>query len=124
MPAVIARHHRLAEGVRRAVAVWGLALCAREPRWHSDTVSTVLTPAGVDARAVSARAFDRYDLSLGGGLGPLAGKAFRIGHLGDLNEVMLLGALAGVEMALADCGVKLTAGAGVAAAERYWRAGD
>lgn len=121
MPAVIARHHRLAEGVRRAVAAWGLALCAREPRWHSDTVSTVLTPAGVDARAVIARAFDRYDLSLGGGLGPLAGKAFRIGHLGDLNEVMLLGALAGVEMALVDCGVKLTPGSGIAAAEHHWR---
>ncbi|MGH7532635.1 MAG: aminotransferase class V-fold PLP-dependent enzyme, partial [Gemmatimonadales bacterium] len=124
MPAVIARHHRLAEGVRRAVAAWGLRLCAREPRWCSDTVSTVLTPEGIDARKVIARAFDHYDLSLGGGLGPLAGKAFRIGHLGDLNPLMLLGALAGVEMALLDCGVKLTAGSGVAAAEGYWRAGE
>ncbi|MGH7590463.1 MAG: aminotransferase class V-fold PLP-dependent enzyme [Gemmatimonadales bacterium] len=123
MPAVIARHHRLAEGVRRAVAAMGLALCAKDPRSYSDTVSTVLTPEGIDARKVIARAFDHYDLSLGGGLGPLAGKAFRIGHLGDLNAVMLLGALAGVEMALLDCGVKLTPGAGVAAAEGYWRAG-
>lgn len=121
MPAVIARHHLLAEGVRRAVAAWGLALAAREPRWHSDTVSAVLTPEGIDARAVIARAFDRYDLSLGGGLGPLAGKAFRIGHLGDLNAPMLLGALAGVEMALRDCGVELTPGSGVAAAEEHWR---
>ncbi|HEU5358040.1 MAG TPA: aminotransferase class V-fold PLP-dependent enzyme [Gemmatimonadales bacterium] len=121
MPAVIARHHRLAEGVRRAVAAWGLRLCAREPRWHSDTVSTILTPDGIDARAVISRAFDRYDLSLGAGLGPLAGRAFRIGHLGDLNELMLHGALAGVEMALQDCGVTLTPGSGVAAAEEYWR---
>ncbi|HEV2290641.1 MAG TPA: aminotransferase class V-fold PLP-dependent enzyme [Gemmatimonadales bacterium] len=121
MPAVVARHHRLAEGVRRAVAAWGLKLCAREPRWHSDTVSTILTPDGIDARAVISRAFDRYDLSLGAGLGPLAGKAFRIGHLGDLNELMLHGALAGVEMALQDCGVTLTPGSGVAAAEAYWR---
>ncbi|HSC59348.1 MAG TPA: aminotransferase class V-fold PLP-dependent enzyme [Gemmatimonadales bacterium] len=123
MPAVVARHHRLAEGVRRAVAAWGLKLCAREPRWHSDTVSTVLTPDTVDARAVISRAFDRYDLSLGAGLGPLAGKAFRIGHLGDLNELMLHGALAGVEMALRDCGVALAPGSGVAAAEEYWRHG-
>ncbi|HET7025538.1 MAG TPA: aminotransferase class V-fold PLP-dependent enzyme [Gemmatimonadales bacterium] len=124
MPAVIARHHRLAEGVRRAVKAMGLALCAREPGSYSDTVSTVLVPEGIDARKVISRAFDRYALSLGGGLGPLAGKAFRIGHLGDLNELMLLGALAGVEMALVDCGVKVTSGAGVAAAEEYWRAGD
>ena len=121
MPAVIARHHRLAEGVRRAVAAWGLKLCAKEPRWHSDTVSTVLVPDGVDGKKVIARAFDRYDLALGAGLGPLAGKAFRIGHLGDLNELMLLGALGGVEMALLDCGVKLTPGSGVAAAAEYWR---
>lgn len=123
MPRVIARHHRLAEGVRRAVLAWGLRLCAREPRWHSDTVSTVLLPEGIDAKKVIARAFDRYDLALGAGLGPLAGKAFRIGHLGDLNELMLLGALAGVEMALLDCGVKLTPGSGVAAAEEEWRRG-
>jgi alanine-glyoxylate transaminase/serine-glyoxylate transaminase/serine-pyruvate transaminase len=124
MPEVIARHHRLAEGVRAAVAAWGLRLCAREPRWYSDTVSTILIPDGVDAKGVIARAFDRYDLALGAGLGPLAGKAFRIGHLGDLNELMLLGALGGVEMALRDCGVKLTPGSGVAAAAEHWRTGS
>jgi alanine-glyoxylate transaminase/serine-glyoxylate transaminase/serine-pyruvate transaminase len=121
LPAVVARHHRLAEGVRRAVGAWGLPLCAREPRWHSDTVSTVMVPDGVDARQVIARAFDRYDLALGGGLGPLAGRAFRIGHLGDLNELMLVGALGGVEMALLDAGVRFAPGAGVAAATEYWR---
>lgn len=124
MANVVARHHRLAEGVRRAVAAWGLQLCARDPASRSDTVSTVLTPDGVDAKRVIARAFDRYDLALGAGLGPLAGKAFRIGHLGDLNELMLLGALAGVEMALLDCGVRLTPGSGVAAAEAWWRSAE
>ena len=123
MTNVVARHHRLAEGVRRAVAAWGLQLCAREPALYSDTVSTVLTPADVDARKVILRAHDRYDLSLGAGLGPLAGKAFRIGHLGDLNELMLLGALAGVEMTLRDCGVDIRPGVGVAAAEEFWRGG-
>jgi alanine-glyoxylate transaminase/serine-glyoxylate transaminase/serine-pyruvate transaminase len=118
---VIARHARLASGVRAAVAAWGLATCCRDPRSASGTVTTIMTPAAVDANALIARAFVRYDLALGAGLGPLAGKAFRIGHVGDLNEGMLLGALGLVEMVLLDAGVALTPGSGVAAAQRLWR---
>jgi alanine-glyoxylate transaminase/serine-glyoxylate transaminase/serine-pyruvate transaminase len=118
---VFARHRRLAEGVRRAVAAWGLSLCAREPRWHSDTVSTILVPEGADANAVVRAAYERYDLSLGIGLAQLAGKAFRIGHLGHANELMLLSGLAGAEMALRDAGIAVELGSGVAAAEASYR---
>jgi alanine-glyoxylate transaminase/serine-glyoxylate transaminase/serine-pyruvate transaminase len=118
---VFARHRRLAEGVRRAVAAWGLSLCAREPRWHSDTVSTILVPEGADANAVVRAAYDRYHLSLGVGLAQLAGKAFRIGHLGHANELMLLSGLAGAEMAMRDAGIAVELGSGVAAAQASYR---
>src|SRR2546426_83939 len=118
---IFARHHRLAEGVRAAVRAWGLKLCAREPRWYSDTVSAVMMPEGTSGVDVIDVAFRRYNLALGAGLGRLAGKLFRIGHLGDLNELMLLGAIAGVEMAMRDVGMKITAGAGVAAAAEHYR---
>jgi alanine-glyoxylate transaminase/serine-glyoxylate transaminase/serine-pyruvate transaminase len=118
---IFARHHRLAEGVRAAVRAWGLQLCAREPRWYSDTVSAVMVPAGINAAEIIDIAYRRYDLALGAGLARMAGKLFRIGHLGDLNELMLLGGLAGAEMAMRDAGVKVTPGSGVAAAEEYWR---
>lgn len=121
LDAIAARHHRLAEGVRAAVRAWGLKLCAKSPKWYSDTVSAVVVPEGKSAADVIDIAFRRYNLSLGAGLGRLAGKVFRIGHLGDLNEVMLLGALAGVEMALRDVGMPVTAGAGVAAASEWYR---
>jgi alanine-glyoxylate transaminase/serine-glyoxylate transaminase/serine-pyruvate transaminase len=81
-----------------------------------------MVPEGINAADVIARAFTRYNLSLGAGLSKVAGKLFRIGHLGDLNELMLLGAIAGAEMAMLDSGVKLEAGSGVAAAQRHWRA--
>ncbi len=118
---VFARHHRLAEGTRAAVKAWGLELCAREPRWHSDTVSAIMVPPGINGAEVIDVAYRRYDLALGAGLARMAGRLFRIGHLGDLNECMLLGGLAGAEMAMRDVGVKLTPGSGVAAAEEYWR---
>jgi alanine-glyoxylate transaminase/serine-glyoxylate transaminase/serine-pyruvate transaminase len=119
---VFARHRRLGAGVRAAVLDgWRLKLCARDPAAYSDTVSAILTPEGVDAATVIAHAFRRYNLSLGAGLARVAGKLFRIGHLGDLNEVMLLGAIAGAEMALLDCGVRVEPGSGVAAASNYWR---
>ncbi|MEX6505507.1 aminotransferase class V-fold PLP-dependent enzyme [Jiella sp. M17.18] len=118
---VFARHHRLAEGVRRGVAGLGLSLVAAAPKWHSDTVSAIRTPEGVDANAVLRIAYERYDTSFGGGLARLNGKVFRIGHLGDLNEVMCLSALGAAEMALADAGAKITLGAGVAAAQAYFR---
>jgi alanine-glyoxylate transaminase/serine-glyoxylate transaminase/serine-pyruvate transaminase len=117
---VFQRHHRLAEGVRRAVAAWGLKLCARHPRWHSDTVSAIVLPAGFDSNAVVRHAYERYNLSLGVGLAKVAGRVFRIGHLGSLNEIMLLGALAGTELALADQGVPIELGSGVAAAQAHY----
>ena len=119
------RHHYLAEGVRAAVHDgWGLKLCAKERKWYSDTVSAILVPAGVNAAHVIDVAFRRYNLALGAGLSKVAGKLFRIGHLGDLNELMLMGAIAGAEMAMLDVGVKLTPGSGVAAASEYWRSHD
>jgi alanine-glyoxylate transaminase / serine-glyoxylate transaminase / serine-pyruvate transaminase len=121
LEAIFARHRRLAEGVRAAVRAWGLKLCARAPQWYSDTVSAVLVPEGTSSAEVIDVAFRRYDLSLGAGLGRLVGKLFRIGHLGDLNELMLLGALAGVEMALRDVGIAVTPGSGVAAAAEHYR---
>ena len=121
LPAVYARHVRLARGVRAAVRAWGLELCARAPEAYSDTVSAVVVPAGADAREVIDVAFRRYDLSLGGGLARLAGRVYRIGHLGDLNELMLLAAIGGSEMAMLDAGIRVDPGSGVAAAQAEWR---
>jgi alanine-glyoxylate transaminase/serine-glyoxylate transaminase/serine-pyruvate transaminase len=118
---VFARHHRLAEGTRQAVKAWGLELCARAPKWNSDTVSAIMVPSGVNAAEIIDIAYRRYDLALGAGLARMAGRLFRIGHLGDLNELMLLGGLAGAEMAMRDVGMKITPGSGVAAAQEYWR---
>ena len=118
---VNARHRRLGEGVRRAIAAWELKLCARDPKLLSNTVSAVVVPEGSDSRRVIDIAFRRYNLSLGAGLGRLGGKVFRIGHVGDLNELMLLGALAGVEMALNDAGIAVVLGSGVAAAQHWYR---
>ncbi len=121
MPAIASRHARLGEGVRRAVAAWGLRFCARDPERRSNTVTAIVVPEGKDARHVIDAAYRRWDLALGSGLGRLNGKVFRIGHLGDLNEGMLLGALALTELALHDAGVAVPYGAGVAAAQRWYR---
>jgi alanine-glyoxylate transaminase/serine-glyoxylate transaminase/serine-pyruvate transaminase len=118
---VFTRHHRLAEGTRRAIQAWGLELCARAPKWHSDTVSAIMVPPGVNGAEVIDVAYRRYNLALGAGLARMAGKLFRIGHLGDMNELMLMGAIAGSEMAMRDVGIKVTPGSGVAAAGEYWR---
>ena len=118
---VFARHHRLAEGTRQAVKAWGLELCARAPKWNSDTVTAIMVPPGVNGAEVIDVAYRRYNLALGAGLARMAGKLFRIGHLGDLNELMLLGGIAGAEMAMRDVGIKVTLGSGVAAAQEYWR---
>ncbi|MEL7275249.1 MAG: aminotransferase class V-fold PLP-dependent enzyme [Pseudomonadota bacterium] len=120
LDAVVARHARLAEGVRRAVTAWGLETCAQGSTWHSNTVTTIMTPDGVDARDVISFGYDRYNTSFGSGLGQLAGRAFRIGHLGDLNEVMCLSAVASAEMALTDAGADITLGSGVAAAQSWY----
>lgn len=119
---IIARHHYLAEGARAAVTQgWGMKLCAAEPKWYSDTVSAVMVPEGINGADVIARAYKRYNVSLGAGLSKVAGKLFRIGHLGDLNEVHLMAGIAGAEMAMLDCGIKVQPGSGVGAASDYWR---
>jgi alanine-glyoxylate transaminase/serine-glyoxylate transaminase/serine-pyruvate transaminase len=118
---VFARHHRLAEGTRRAVKAWSLELCARAPKWHSDTVTAIMLPPGVNGAEVIDIAYRRYNLALGAGLARMAGRLFRIGHLGDLNELMLVGGIAGAELAMRDVGMKIQLGAGVAAAQEYWQ---
>jgi alanine-glyoxylate transaminase/serine-glyoxylate transaminase/serine-pyruvate transaminase len=115
---VFARHTRLAEATRRAVAAWGLELCALCPEEYSNTVTTVLIPAGHDADRLRGLILDRFNMSLGTGLGRLKGRAFRLGHLGDFNELMLMGMLAGVEMGLALADVPFKRG-GVDAAMQY-----
>lgn len=120
MATVAARHARLGEGVRRAVAAWGLRFCARDPERRSNTVTAILVPEGKDARVVIDHAYRRWDMALGSGLGRLNGKVFRIGHLGDLNAGMVLGALALTELALHDAGITVPYGAGVAAAQRWY----
>ena len=119
---VFERHQVLAEGVRAAVKAWGLRLCAKEPKWYSNTVSAVMVPAGINGADVIDIAFRRYNLALGAGLSKVAGKLFRVGHLGDLNDLMVLGALAGAEMAMRDVGIDVTLGSGVAAAQAHFRA--
>jgi len=117
---VTARHHRLAEGVRRGVHAWRMELCAVRPELYSNTVSAIRVPEGVDARDVIKIGYARYNASFGSGLARLAGKVFRIGHLGDLNEGMCLTGLAIAEMALVEAGAKIEMGSGVAAAQRWY----
>jgi alanine-glyoxylate transaminase/serine-glyoxylate transaminase/serine-pyruvate transaminase len=118
---VFARHRHLANGARAAVRAWGLKTCAREPKWYSDTVTAIMVPHGFNGADVIDRAYRRYNLALGAGLSQMAGKLFRIGHLGDLNELMLLGALSGAEMAMRDVGIEVELGSGVAAAQAEFR---
>lgn len=118
---VFERHHVLASGVRAAIKAWGLQLCAKEPKWHSDTVTAIVVPPGFNGADVIDAAFRRYNLSLGAGLSQVAGKVFRIGHLGDLNDLMVIGALAGAEMAMRDVGIDIQLGSGVAAAQAHFR---
>jgi alanine-glyoxylate transaminase / serine-glyoxylate transaminase / serine-pyruvate transaminase len=112
---VFARHRRLAAAARRAVAAWGLEVFCAEAEACSDTVTAVLLPDGHDADALRRTILERFDLSLGAGLGKLKGRVFRIGHLGSLNELMLAGTLCGIEMGLLAAGVPFSRG-GVAAA--------
>jgi alanine-glyoxylate transaminase / serine-glyoxylate transaminase / serine-pyruvate transaminase len=115
---VFARHDRLAEATRRAVRAWGLEILCADPAEYSSSLTAVVMPAGQNADQVRKAALERFDLSLGTGLGKVAGKVFRIGHLGWFNELMLMGTLAGVEMALALAGVPHKK-AGVTAAMDY-----
>lgn len=118
LPKVFARHHRLAEATRRAIAAWRLEKYALEAEESSDSVTTVLVPDGTDADELRGVILERFDMSLGAGLGKLQGKVFRIGHLGDFNELMLAGTLCGVEMGLRAAGVPHETG-GVQAALEY-----
>ena len=119
---VFARHHRIAEGVRAAVGAWGLELCATSPEVYSDTVSAIRTPEGFNATDIVSHAADTYGVAFGTGLGEVAGKVFRIGHLGSLTDVMTLSGIATAEMCMADLGMNITLGSGVAAAQEYYRA--
>lgn len=115
---VFARHARLAEATRRAVRAWGLDLWCRDAKYYSPAVTTVAMPEGHNADAFRKIVLDTFNMSLGTGLNKLAGKAFRIGHLGDTNELTIMGALAGVEMGLSIAGVPHKKG-GVDAAMAY-----
>ena len=115
LPVVFARHQRWAEGVRAAVRAWGLPIQCADERVYSPVLTGVITPQGVDADALRKLIHERFDLSLGAGLGKLKGRMFRIGHLGDCNDLTLMAALSGVEMGLKLAGVPL-AGSGVARA--------
>jgi alanine-glyoxylate transaminase / serine-glyoxylate transaminase / serine-pyruvate transaminase len=115
---VFARHDRFAEATRRAVRAWGLEILCRDPKYYSPTVTAVLLPEGHDADKLRNLALDHFDISYGMSFGKFAGRYFRIGHLGDTNDLTILGALAGTEMALTLSGVPIKKG-GVQAAMDY-----
>jgi alanine-glyoxylate transaminase/serine-glyoxylate transaminase/serine-pyruvate transaminase len=118
LPAVFARHHRHGEATRRAVRAWGLELLCRDPAEFSDSLTAVVMPEGHNADAFRRKVLERFDLSLGTGLGRLAGRVFRIGHLGFFNDLTLCGTLCGVEMGFDVSGVPHRPG-GIEAALEY-----
>jgi len=115
---VFARHERLAEATRRAIHAWGLETICRDPKYYSPTITAVLLPEGHDADAFRALALEHFNISYGASFGKFQGKMFRIGHLGDVNDTMMLGALSATEMALTLAGVPIKKG-GVQAAMDY-----
>jgi len=119
---VFARHRRIASGVRAAAAAWDMPLCAARPALQSDSVSAIRTPEGFNATTIVTHAADRYGVAFGVGLGEVAGKVFRIGHLGSLTDVMALSGIATAEMVMADLGLPVKLGSGVAAAQEIYRA--
>ncbi|WP_298928628.1 aminotransferase class V-fold PLP-dependent enzyme [uncultured Ramlibacter sp.] len=119
LEATFARHQRWAEGVRGAVKAWGLEIQCADASVYSPVLTGVITPEGVDADAVRKIIYERFDCSLGTGLGKVKGRMFRIGHLGDCNDLTLMAALSGCEMGLKLAGVKL-AGSGVQAAMDFF----
>ena len=118
---VFRRHFKMGEGVRRAVAAWGLDLCCNDLRYASDTVTTILVPEGFNAARLVEHAYSKYGVSFGAGLGKLADQAFRIGHLGMLSEAQVLSGLAVIEMAMRDLNYPIVMGSGVAAAQEWYR---
>jgi alanine-glyoxylate transaminase/serine-glyoxylate transaminase/serine-pyruvate transaminase len=119
---VYGRHARLAQGVRRAVDTWDLAMVGRDPALLSNSVTAIRLPEEIDGDALLSFAREQLNLELGGGIGPLAGKAFRIGHMGWLNELEVLATLGGAELALLACGFTVELGSGVSAAQRLFAA--
>ena len=115
---VFARHQRHAEATRRAVRAWGLEVLAKNPAEYSGSLTAVLMPDGHDADALRGAILEHFDMSLGQGLGKLKGRIFRIGHLGDFNDLMLMGTLCGVEMGLRLAGVPCSEGGVLAAMRR------
>jgi alanine-glyoxylate transaminase/serine-glyoxylate transaminase/serine-pyruvate transaminase len=118
---VFARHDRHAEATRHATRAWGLEILCKEPRHYSSSLTALMMPAGHDADNFRKVALEHFDVSLGTGLSKVAGKVFRIGHLGDTNDLTIIGALAGVEMGLGLAGVPHRKG-GVQAAMDYFAA--
>nr|WP_213393916.1 L-aspartate--glyoxylate aminotransferase BhcA [Yoonia sp.] len=118
---VFARHTRIASGIRAAVHAWGLELCAATPDLYSDTVSAIRTPAGFNATEIVNHAASAYGVAFGTGLGEVAGKVFRIGHLGSMTDVMALSGIATAEMCMVDLGLDIKLGSGVAAAQDHYR---
>jgi alanine-glyoxylate transaminase/serine-glyoxylate transaminase/serine-pyruvate transaminase len=123
MDNVNARHHRIAQGVRAAVKAWGLELCAQSPELYSDTVTAIMVPEGKDSNLITQHAYESYGVSFGGGLGEMAGKLFRIGHLGAMTDVMALSGIATAEMVMKDLGYDIVLGSGVAAAQKVYQRG-
>lgn len=121
LEAVFARHTRIADGVRAAAQAWGLPLCATSPEVYSDTVSAICTPDGFNATDIVTHAADAYGMAFGVGLGEVAGKVFRIGHLGSLTDAMMISGLGVAEMCMVDLGLDIELGSGVAAAQDVWR---
>ncbi|MDG4648511.1 aminotransferase class V-fold PLP-dependent enzyme [Roseibacterium sp. SDUM158017] len=121
LEAVFARHARIADGIRAAVDAWGLTLCAARPELRSNSVSAIRTPEGFDATRIVTHAAETYGVAFGVGLGEVAGKVFRIGHLGMLTDVLALSGIATAEMAMADLGLDVKLGSGVAAAQDVYR---
>ncbi len=120
---VFARHTRIADGVRAAVSAWGLDLCAVSPDLYSDTVSAICTPEGFNATDIVTHAAENYGMAFGVGLGDVAGKVFRIGHLGSLTDAMMLSGLGVAEMCMVDLGLDIKLGSGVGAAQEVYRHG-
>ena len=121
---VFARHARIAEGVRAATFAWGMTPCAVSPDLYSNTVTAICTPEGFNASDIVARAAQEYGMAFGTGLGDVAGKVFRIGHLGSLTDAMALSGIATAEMVMADLGLPIQLGSGVAAAQDIYRHGN
>lgn len=120
---VFARHARIATGVRKAVEAWGLQLCAASPDLYSNSVSAICTPEGFNATDIVNVAARDYGMAFGVGLGEVAGKLFRIGHLGMLTDAMMLSGLSVAEMVMVDLGLDVKLGSGVAAAQEFYRLG-